>query len=61
MKRTRTDDYINIERATDLEWVVFDKRYLKRANKKKATRRNRRYKNNLMNHLVKKNKLRQLI
>ena len=37
MKRTRTDDYINIERATDLEWVVFDKRYLKRANKKKAT------------------------
>ena len=54
MRRTRTDDYINIERATDLEWVVFDKRHLKRANKKKATRRNRRYKNNLMNHLVKK-------
>ena len=54
MRRTRTDDYINIERATDLEWVVFDKRYLKRANKKKATRRNRRYKNNLMNYLVKK-------
>ena len=44
----------NIERATDLEWVVFDKRHLKRANKKKATRRNRRYKNNLMNYLVKK-------
>ena len=54
MRRTRTDDYINIERATDLEWVVFDKRHLKRANKKKAKRRNRRYKNNLMNHLVKK-------
>ena len=54
MRRTRTDDYINIERATDLEWVVFDKRHLKRANKKKASRRNRRYKNNLMNHLVKK-------
>ena len=54
MKRTRTDDYINIERARDLEWIVFDKRYLKRANKKKATRRNRRYKNNLMNYLVKK-------
>ena len=54
MKRTRTDDYINIERETDLEWVVFAKRHLKRANKKKDTRRNRRYKNNLMNHLVKK-------
>ena len=54
MRRTRTDDYINIERATDLEWVVFDKRHLKRANKKKATRRNRRYKNNLLNYLAKK-------
>ena len=54
MRRTRTDDYINIERATDLEWVVFDKRHLKRANKKKATRRNRRYKNNLLNYLTKK-------
>ncbi len=54
MKRTYADDYINIERATDLEWVVFDKRYSKRVNKKKATRRNRRYKNNLLNHLTKK-------
>ena len=54
MRRTSTDDYINIERAKDLEWVVFDKRLIKRANKKKATRRNRRYKNNLMNHLAKK-------
>ena len=54
MRRTRTDDYINIERATDLEWVIFDKRHLKRANKKKATRRNRRYKNNLLNYLTKK-------
>lgn len=54
MRRTRTDDYINIERATDLEWVVYDKRHLKRANKKKATRRNRRYKNNLLNYLTKK-------
>ena len=54
MRRTSTDDYINIERATDLEWVVYDKRHLKRANKKKVKRRNRRYKNNLMNHLVKK-------
>ena len=50
MRRTRTQDYIKIERAKDLEMVVNDKRYLKRANKKKATRRDRRYKNNLMNH-----------
>ena len=53
MRRTRTQDYIKIERAKDLEMVVNDKRYLKRANKKKATRRNRRYKNNLMNYLAK--------
>ena len=54
MRRTSTDDYINIEQAKDLEWVVFDKRLIKRASRKKATRRNRRYKNNLMNHLAKK-------
>tara|TARA_B100000989_G_scaffold183686_1_gene138259 strand:+ start:264 stop:434 length:171 start_codon:yes stop_codon:yes gene_type:complete len=54
MRRTRTDDYINIEKAIDLEWVVFDKRHLKRGNKKKATRRNRRYKNSILNHLAKK-------
>ena len=54
MRRTSTNDYKNIETAKDLEWVVFDKRLIKRANKKKATRRNRRYKNNLMNHLAKK-------
>ena len=53
MRRTRSEDYIKIERAKDLEMVVNDKRYLKRANKKKATRRNRRYKNNLMNYLAK--------
>ena len=35
MRRTRTQDYIKIERAKDLEMVVNDKRYLKRANKKK--------------------------
>ena len=44
---------MKIERAKDLEMVVNDKRYLKRANKKKATRRDRRYKNNLMNLLSK--------
>ncbi len=54
MRRTRTQDYIKIELAKDLEMVVNDKRYSKRANKKKATRRGRRYKNNLMNHLAKK-------
>ncbi len=53
MRRTSTQDYIRIEQAKDLEMVVNDKRYLKRANKKKATRRDRRYKNNLMNHLSK--------
>tara|TARA_B100001057_G_scaffold283708_1_gene284082 strand:+ start:325 stop:504 length:180 start_codon:yes stop_codon:yes gene_type:complete len=53
MRRTSTQDYIKIEQAKDLEMVVNDKRYLKRANKKKATRRDRRYKNNLMNHLSK--------
>ena len=53
MKRTCTQDFVKIEEARDLERVVSDKRYLKRANKKKATRRNRRYKNNLMNHLTK--------
>ena len=53
MRRTRTEDYIKIERAKDLEMVVNDKRYLKRANKKKVTRRDRRYKNNLMNYLAK--------
>tara|TARA_B100001057_G_scaffold321644_1_gene321879 strand:- start:348 stop:527 length:180 start_codon:yes stop_codon:yes gene_type:complete len=53
VRRTRTQDYIKIERAKDLEIVVNDKRHSKRANKKKATRRNRRYKNNLLNHLSK--------
>mgnify|MGYP001446854991 CR=1 FL=1 len=53
MRRTRTQDYIKIERAKDLEMVVNDKRHSKRANKKKAIRRDRRYKNNLINHLKK--------
>mgnify|MGYP003327409394 CR=1 FL=1 len=34
MRRTRTQDYIKIELAKDLEMVVNDKRHLKRANKK---------------------------
>ena len=35
MRRTRTQDYIKIELAKDLEMVVNDKRSSKRANKKK--------------------------
>ena len=53
MRRKRTQDFEKIEQARDLESVVNDKRYLKRANKKKATRRNRRYKNTLISHLKK--------
>ena len=53
MRRTQTQDYKGIELANDLERVVNEKRHSKRANKKKATRRGRRYKNNLMNHLAK--------
>ena len=53
MRRTQTQDYRGIELANDLERVVNDKRHSKRANKKKVTRRNRRYKNNLMSHLAK--------
>ena len=51
MRRTRTQDFEKIEQARDLESVVNDKRHLKRANKKKTTRRNRRYKNTLISHL----------
>ena len=53
MRRTRIQDFEKIEQARDLERVVNDKRYLKRANKKKATRGNRRYKNTLTSHLKK--------
>jgi hypothetical protein len=53
MRRTRIQDFEKIEQARDLESVVNDKRYLKRANKKKATRRNRRCKNTLTSHLKK--------
>ena len=53
MRRTRIQDFEKIEQARDLERVVNDKRYLKRANKKKATRRNRRYKNTLTSFLKK--------
>ena len=53
MRRTRIQDYTKIEEAKDLDSVVNDKRKRKRATKKKATRRNRRYQNYLLNHLTK--------
>jgi len=41
-------DYEKVDKATDLERVVNDKRKQKRASKSKAVRRNRRYQNNLL-------------
>lgn len=52
MKRTQIDDYKKIENADDLEEVVKDKRTAKRANKKKARRRNRHYNKNLLRQLT---------
>ena len=54
MRRTRVRDFNKIEKAKDLESLVNDKRVAKRATKKKAIRRNRRYKNNLLSHLIKR-------
>ena len=48
MRRTRMQDYEKVDKATDLERVVNDKRKQKRASKSKAVRRNRRYQNNLL-------------
>ena len=53
MRRTRVKDFNKIEQAKDLEILVKDKRVAKRATKKNAVRRNRRYKNNLLSHLTK--------
>jgi len=53
MRRTRVKDFSKIEQAKDLESLVKDKRVAKRATKKNAVRRNRRYKNNLLSHLTK--------
>lgn len=52
MKRTRIDDYAKIDHADDLEKVVRDKRKGKRANKKKAKRRDRHYQKTLLKHLT---------
>ncbi|MEC8367662.1 MAG: hypothetical protein VXZ50_03175 [Bacteroidota bacterium] len=53
MRRTRVKDFNKIEQAKDLESLVKDKRVTKRATMKNAIRRNRRYKNNLLSHLIK--------
>lgn len=52
-KRTQIQDYEQIERADELEGIVQDKRATKRANKKKAKRRNRHYGKTLLRHLTK--------
>ena len=51
MKRTQIKDYEKIEQAKDLDDLVKDKRVGKRANKKKANRRNRHYGKDLLRHL----------
>ena len=50
-KRTSPRDAHLIGRAEDVSRVVRDKRGEKRANKQKATQRNRRYENRLLRHL----------
>lgn len=50
-KRTQINDYQKIETSTDLNHLVQDKRAGKRANSKKAKRRNRHYVKTLLNHL----------
>ena len=52
MKRTQIQDFEKIEQAKDLEDLVKDKRVGKRANKKKANRRNRHYGKDLLRHLT---------
>ena len=52
MRRTRIQDYEKVDKATDLERIVNDKRKQKRASKSKAVRRNRRYQNTLLSFLT---------
>ena len=52
-KRTYEKDAIFIEKASDLEDLVKDKRVSWRANPSKAIRRQRRYKKRLINELIK--------
>ena len=51
MKRTQIQDFEKIDQAKDLDDIVKDKRTGKRANKKKAKRRNRQYGKDLLRHL----------
>jgi hypothetical protein len=50
MKRTQIQDFEKIDQAKDLDDIVKDKRTGKRANKKKAKRRNRHYGRTLLKH-----------
>lgn len=52
MRRTQIGDYAKIDKAEDMEKLVRDKRVAKRANKKKANRRNRHYEKTLLKHLT---------
>ena len=52
-KRTYENNAIQIEIADDLETFVSDKRLLWRASPSKARRRQRRYKNRMINEIFK--------
>ena len=52
-RRTREEDAELIETADDLEELVQDKRQNWRANSSKARRRQRRYKNRMINEIFK--------
>ena len=56
VRRTYERDAVFIEKASDLEELVKDKRVDWRSNPSKATRRQRRYKKRLINELFKYNK-----
>lgn len=49
MKRTDNQTLSDINDAPDLQKLVSDKRVSKRANNAKASRRNRRYENRILN------------
>jgi hypothetical protein len=51
-RRTQVQDHRKIEKASDLENLIQDKRRAKRANKKKAKRRNRHYGRTILRHLA---------
>ena len=55
VKRTYERDALFIEKASDIEDLVRDKRVDWRANPSKATRRQRRYKKRLISELIKYN------